>query len=184
MSSELILFSKRIFTFLYRWTYPVLLVISSSQESLVYTILKEITNDCLIKPIQTENCYDKLRLNHNVKNLVLEVATISVEERDRLLETVSSLDSIESIYLLGKPPVMKEERNKLFNNFYKVCMFCEDSDQLAVQLVLDMASQCRMSGNQCNAAGDKDTARKHFQRGMDLYDGLKKFIGETSSKKS
>jgi len=41
-----------------------------------------------------------------------------------------------------------------------------------------------MSGNQCNAVGDKDTARKHFQRAMDLYDGLKQFIGATSHKMS
>lgn len=169
-------------SFLYRWTYPILLVLPSLQESSLYSILKEITNDCLMQPIQTDKCIDTLRSDQNIKHLVFEVTSVSVEERDRLLEVVSALDSIETIYLLGKPPETKEQRNKFFTDFDKVCMFCEDKDQLAVQLVLDMASNCRISGNQCIETGDKGTAREHFQRGMDLYDGLKKFMKPTPPK--
>lgn len=170
--------------FLYRWTYPVLLVVSSLQESPLYSILKDITNDCLMPPIQTDKCIETLRSNEKIENLVFDVASISVDDRDRLLKNITLLDNIESIYLLGKPPETKEQRNKFFTDFDKVCMFCEDRDQLAVQLVLNMASNCRIFGNQCNADGDRDTARKYFQRGMDLYDGLKKFIDATPRKVS
>jgi hypothetical protein len=137
-----------------------------------------------MRPIQIDKCIDKLQSDENIKNLVFEVASISIQELDHVLKAVSSLDSIESIYLLGKPPETKEQLNTFFTDFDKICMFCEDEDQLAVQLVLDMASNCRISGNQCTAAGDRDTARKHFQRGMDLYDGLKKFINTTPRKVS
>lgn len=168
--------------FLYRWTYPVLVVVPTLQESAVYPILKEISGDCLIQPISIEECVDKLKENQNISNLILEIASVSVNERDDLIKTVSTIGSIDSIYLHGKPPEKKQLRNEFFTNFDKVCIFCEDSDQLAVQLVLDMASQCRMFGNQCSEANDKDTGRKHFQRAMDLYDGLNKFIGKTKRK--
>ncbi len=164
---------------MYRWTYPVLLVSTSLQESPLYSILKNITNDCLMPPVQADHCIDKLRSAQNIKNLVLEVSSISVEERDRILKDISLFESVESIYLLGKPPETKEQRNKFFTDFDKVCIFCEDKDQLALQLALDMASNCRISGNQCAEAGDRANACKYFQRGMDLYDGLKKLISET-----
>jgi hypothetical protein len=130
-------------------------------------------------PVQVNHCINKLGSDQNIKSLVLEVSSISVEERDGVLKAISLFESIESIYLLGKPPETKEQRNKFFTDFDKVCLFCEDADQLAVQLVLDMASNCRISGNECAEAGDKGNACKYFQRGMDLYDGLKKLISET-----
>jgi hypothetical protein len=158
--------------------------VPSLQETPLYSILKDITGDCLMPPIQTDKCIEALRSNEKKENLVFEVASISVDDRDRLLKAVALLDNIESIYLLGKPPETKEQRNKFFTDFDKVCMFCEDRDQLAVQLALNMASNCRIFGNQCTAAGDRDTAQKYFQRGMDLYDGLKKFIDATPRKVS
>jgi hypothetical protein len=130
-------------------------------------------------PVQIDQCIDKLQSNQSIKSLVLDLSTISVEERDRILKSISSFESIESIYLLGKPPETKEQRNKFFTDFDKVCLFCEDANQLAVQLTLDMVSDCRILGKQCAEAGDKDNACKYFQRGVDLYEGLKKLIRET-----
>jgi len=141
--------------------------------------LKNITDGCLISPIQADKCIDRLQSDQQVKDVVFEISSVSADERDRVLEAVSSIDNIESIYLLGKQPETKEERNAFFTRFDKVCIFCEDEGQLAVQCVLNMANNCRIIANECVEAGNKDIAREHFQRGMDLYDRLRKFIDGT-----
>ena len=164
---------------MYRWTYPILLVSASLQEPSLFSILKNVTNDVLMPPVQINQCIDILQSDRSIKSLVLDVSTLSVGERDRILKSISSFDNIESIYLLGKPSETKEQRNQFFTDFGKVRLFCEDADQVAVQLTLDMASDCRILGKEYAAAGDKSNACKYFQRGVDLYEGLKKLISET-----
>ncbi|CAF1148154.1 unnamed protein product [Rotaria sordida] len=160
-----------------QWIYPVLLVLSSPETARLYSILKNITDSCLIPPIQTDECNDKLKSYQQIKELVLEFpSNISVTDRDRILSEISSFDNIQSIYLLGKPPETKKQRNEFFNQFDKVCIFCEDEEQIAVQWILDTASRCRMFGNQCIKTGDKAVASEHFQRGIELYERLKEFM--------
>ena len=170
--------------FLYRWTYPVLLVLPSLQDSRLYSILKNITDGCLMLPVQADQCIDKLQSDQKIKDLIFEVSSVPDDKRDCILNAVSSFGGIKSIYLLGKPPETKKQRNELFTNFNKICIFCEDEEQLAVQWVLNMASNCRTAGNQCAETGDKVAAREHFQRGIDLYDRLNIFMNSTRRKVS
>ncbi|CAF3687228.1 unnamed protein product [Rotaria sp. Silwood1] len=162
-----------------QWTYPVLLILPSLEKSPLYSVLKVITNGCLMSPILIDECNDKLKSYQQIKELILEVSSISVSERDRMLTEISSFDNIQSIYLLGKPPETKQQRNEFFNRFDKVCIFCDDEEQIAVQWVLDTANHCRISANQYIKAGDKAVASEHFQRGIELYDRLKDFIKST-----
>ncbi|CAF4971269.1 unnamed protein product [Rotaria sp. Silwood1] len=162
-----------------QWIYPVLLILPSLEKSPLYSVLKVITNGCLMSPILIDECNDKLKSYQQIKELILEVSSISVSERDRMLTEISSFDNIQSIYLLGKPPETKQQRNEFFNRFDKVCIFCDDEEQIAVQWVLDTANHCRISANQYIKAGDKAVASEHFQRGIELYDRLKDFIKST-----
>ncbi|CAF2993781.1 unnamed protein product [Rotaria sp. Silwood2] len=147
-----------------KWIYPVLLVLPSLEQSQLYSILQDITDDCIIPTIQIDKCIDKLKSNQQIKDFIFDVSSVSVDDRNRILDAVSSLNNITSIYLLGKSPETKKERNEFFKQFDKVCIFCEDHEQLAVQWALDTASHCRICGNQCAKADDKNAAREHFQR--------------------
>jgi hypothetical protein len=120
-----------------------------------------------------------LESNKLIKSIVFEILTDSIDERDRLLKDFSSVDHVESIYLLGKPPEMSEERYKFFTTFWKVSIFCEDAEELAVRWVLDTANEFRRLGGQCANAGNIDTARDYFQRGKELYKRLDKLIDQT-----
>ncbi|CAF1353694.1 unnamed protein product [Rotaria sp. Silwood1] len=104
--------------------------------------------------------------------LVIDVSSLSVNDRDHVLEAVSSLDNITSIYLLGKSPGTKKQQDEFLNRFDKICIFCENHEKLVVQWALDTASHCRIFGNQCTKTGDKNAVREHFQRGINIYDDL------------
>jgi hypothetical protein len=126
----------------------------------------------------------KLESNKQVKSIVFEIVTDSIDEQDRLLEEFSSVDHIESIYLLGKPPETSEQRCTFFTRFCKVSLFCDDEEQLAVRWALDTANEFRRLGGQCAAAGNVDSANEYFQRGKDLYKRLGKLIDQTRPKMS
>ncbi len=92
------------------------------------------------------------------------------------------MDHIESIYLLGKPLETNEQQNDFFTKFPKVCIFCEDEGQLVLRWALDTVEECRKLGDQYIKEGKKDTARIHFQRGMQLFDGLGKLMNASEQK--
>jgi hypothetical protein len=152
-----------------------------SQEVRLYSIFNDLTDGHLMASASVREYETKIKSNKQIKSLVVDVSSISSERRHHLLDVFSSIDHIESIYLLGKPPEISKDWSQFFTQFPKVCMFCEDEKHLAVRWVLDMANACRMSGNRCNEEGDRITAREHFQRGVDLYERLRKFIGATRS---
>jgi hypothetical protein len=126
----------------------------------------------------------KLESNKQVKSIVFEILTDSIDERDGLLEDFSSVDHIESIYLLGRTPETSEERYKFLTRFCKVSIFCEDEEQLAVRWALDTANELRRLGGRCAKAGNVDSAQKYFQRGKELYNRLTKLIDQTKPKMS
>jgi len=126
----------------------------------------------------------KLESNQQVKSIIFEISTDSIDERDRLLEGISSANHIESIYLLGKPPNTSEQRYTFFTRFCKVSIFCEDEEQLAVRWALDTANELRRLGGQCATTGNVELAREYFQRGKELYKHLTKLIDQTRSKVS
>jgi len=167
--------------FLFRWTYPVLLVLSSLKESRLHSIFNDLTDGHLMTSISIHEYDTKLHLNKKIKNLVVEISCIT-ENRDYLLNAFSSTDHIESIYLLGKPPETNEERSEFFTRFPKVCIFCEDEGQLALRWAMDTAEECRALGDHYIKEGKKDIAREHFQRGMQLFDRLGKLIDSTRQK--
>jgi hypothetical protein len=167
---------------LHSWVYPVLLVLRSLQKSQLYSVLNNITGEHLMAPISPHECNTKQQLSKNITTVLADVSSLSVDERDYLLDTFSSNDHIESIYLFGKPPETSQQWNEFFTKFPKVCIFCDDQGQLVIRWTLDMINDCRISGNQCNEKGDRTTARTHFQRGIDLYSQLRDFIGTNNEK--
>ncbi|CAM4937122.1 unnamed protein product [Rotaria socialis] len=166
------------------WTYPFLLVLHSSHQSRLHSILFDLTDGHLMPPSLPHECLTKLESNKQVKSIVLEMLSDSVDERDRVLKDFSSVDHIESIYLLGKPPEMSEQRYKFFTSFHKVSIFCEDEEELAVRWALDTANEFRQLGGQCAEAGNIDSAREYFQRGKELYKHLAKIIDQPRSQTS
>ena len=175
---------KQRIKFLYRWTYPVIFVVSSQAGSQLHSILKKLTDDCLTEPIHFDGCVDKLKSNQKIRNVIFEVLSLSVDDRNNMLKAISSFKNIKSIYLLGKPSETKEKQHEFLRRFEKVRIFCEEQDQLAVQWVLDMADECRIAANQFVATNDKSTAREHLQRSLNLYEHLSKFIDIARRKES
>jgi len=135
-------------------------------------------------PSLAQECFTTLQSSKQVKSIIFEILNDSIDERDRLLKDFSSIDYIESVYLLGKPPETRELQHAFFTSFCKVSMFCDDEEQLAVRWALDTANEFRRLGGQCADAGNIDLAREHFQRGEKLYDGLAKLIDKTRPKMS
>ena len=135
-------------------------------------MLNVLTNDSIKFITKADNYTVQLNENKPIKSLIVDISPISYDERDRLLIDVSSLDHIESIYLLGKSLESTEQRNELFARFYKVCMLCEDEERLAIRWTLDMADECRTLGNRYTQMGEIETARKHFERGKSLVKRL------------
>ena len=132
-------------------------------------------------PITIHGYETTVQPNLQIESLVVDVSSISHERRDHLLNLVSSNDHIKSIYLLGTPPEISEEWSTFFTRFPKVCLFCEDEKHLAIRWALNTTNDCRSVGIQCKEQGDQTTARMHFQRGIDLYDRLRKLIDTTRS---
>ncbi|CAF4915380.1 unnamed protein product [Rotaria magnacalcarata] len=166
------------------WTYPFLLVLHPSHQSRLHSILFDLTDGHLMPPSLSHECLTKLESNKQVKSIVLETLSDSVDERDRVLKDFSSVDHIESIYLLGKPPEMSEQRYSFFTSFRKVSIFCENEEELAVRWALDTANEFRRLGGQCAEAGNIDSAREYFQRGKELYKRLAKIIDQARSQTS
>ncbi len=125
---------------------------------------------------------DRLHLNEKVKNIVVELIPNSANERDDLLKVLSSIDHIESIYLLGEPPETNEERFEFFAKFPKICVFCKDTGQLAMRWTIDTVEECRTLGDQYIKEGKKEIARLYFERGMQLFKQLGKLIDSTNRK--
>ncbi|CAF1442129.1 unnamed protein product [Adineta steineri] len=161
------------------WTYPCLLVLQAAHQSRLHSILCDLTADHLMPPCLPHEWLTNIIANEQVKSIVFEISTNSVDERDRLLKDFSSINQVESIYVLGKQPETREERDKFLSSFCKVAIFCQDEEELAVRWALDTANQFRRLGGQCADAGNTDLARQYFQRGKDLYKGLAKIIDET-----
>ena len=128
-------------------------------------------------PVQDDICIETLlHSNLQVKNIIVEVSSITLDELERLLEKVSVIDHVEWIYVLGEPPNNRADRNQFFNRFSQVCIFSSDEQEIAVKWILDTINNCRFLGNQFSQSGDKASARKYFQRGLDLYNSLEKFF--------
>lgn len=163
-------------TLLSTWTYPVQLIVVESKDNSLYSNFKELTGEHLLPPISIDQCSSTLHINDQVKQLVIQILTLSVDERNDLLDRFSSLNHIESIYLLGKPMETKEERLKFFHQYPKVCIFCEDEGKLALRWSLDTIEECRTSGDQYIKQKNKDAARDFYQRGFDLFDKINKFF--------
>ncbi|CAF1432585.1 unnamed protein product [Adineta steineri] len=161
------------------WTYPCLLVLQAAHQSRLHSILYDLTAGHLTPPCLHHEWFTMIKANEQVKSIVFEIPTNFVNERDRLLKDFSSIDQVESIYLLGKQLETKEERSDFSRSFCKVAIFCQDAEELAVRWALDTANQFRRLGGQCADAGNIDLARQYFQRGKDLYKGLAKIIDKT-----
>lgn len=131
--------------------------------------------------ISIAKCETKLNLNKNITKLVVEIPCV-VDERDHLLNTLSTIDHIESIYLLGKPSKISTERSEFFNRFRKVCIFCEDERKLALRWTMDTVEECQILGDQYIKEDKKDIAREHFQRGMVLFERLSSLIDSARQK--
>jgi len=116
-----------------------------------------------------------LVLNTNVKNLVIQISTLSVDKRNKLLEICSSKVHIKSIYLLGKLVGTKDEQLKFFQQYPKVCILCEDEGELALRWSLDTIEEYRTLGDQ-SVKQNKNTARQFYQRGMILFDHINKLF--------
>ncbi|CAF1469538.1 unnamed protein product [Adineta steineri] len=163
------------------WIYPCLLVLQAAHQSRLHSILYDLTDGHLIPPCLPHEWLTMIEANEEVKSIVFEISTNSVDERDRLLKDFSSIDQVESIYVLGEQSETREERYKFLSSFCKVAIFCKDEEELAVRWALDTANQFRRLGGQYADAGKTDLARQYFQRGKDLYKGLAKIIDQTKS---
>ena len=119
---------------------------------------------------------EKLNLHKKVKSMVIELSSVCNDERDSLLKILSCHDSVEVIYLLGKPPQTDEDQVEFYTRFPKTCIFCEDPRQLAVRWTMDSIEECRMLGDQQITESRKDIARLYYHRGMQLLDVLSRLI--------
>ena len=157
-----------------RWNYSVQLILTSIENNRLYSIFKELTEEHLLPPTLIDQDLSTLVLNTNVKNLVVQISTLSVDKRDELLKRFSSIDHIDSIYLLGKSIENKEERLKFFREYPKVCIFCENEEKLVLRWSLDTIEEYRTLGDQYIEQKNKDLARDFYQRGIVLFDEMKK----------
>jgi hypothetical protein len=172
-----------LFFFLYRWICPLLLVLSAQQECRLYQILLDLTDGCLLPPIQINECLEMLNTNGYISGILFDTTSISSHESDDLLAKISTFQHIKSIYLLGRPSESTEERKKYIARFATHCTYQQDEEQLAVQVLLDIIIHCRMLGNKYTRSTDIDNAQKHFQRVIDMYERLKNFIDAKKSMK-
>ena len=156
--------------------YPVLLALSSFDQSRLLPIFHGITNGHLFTPISIEQCVKNLSLHKKVKSLAVELSTIHLDEHDSLLEILSSYPSVDSIYILGKPSTADEERSKSFTRFPKICFFCEDPTRLVIRWMMDTIEDYRTLGDQQIKENQKRKARVSYHRGMQLFDQLSKLI--------
>lgn len=159
-----------------RETHLTLTIRTSSEQSQLYPLLNAFASNRLIPPVQSDRCIETLQSNPKIKNIIVEVPSIPLDELERLLEKVSGIDHVEWIYVLGKPPNNRDERNTFLNRFSQVCIFSSDEQEIAVKWILDTINNYRLLGNQLSQSGDKASARKYFQRGLDLYNSLEKFF--------
>lgn len=156
--------------------YPVLLVLSSSDQSRLLPIFHDITNEHLFTPISMQQCVKNLSLHKQVKSIAVELSIIHPDERDSLLEVLSSYPSVDSIYILGKPSTTDEERSKYFTRFPKISIFCENPTQLVIRWMMDTIEDYRTLGDQQIKENQKSKARIFYHRGMQLFDQLSKLI--------
>jgi len=159
-----------------RWNYSVQLILTSIEENRLYSIFTELTEGHILPPSFIDQDLSTLVLNRNVKNLVIQISTLSVDKRNKLLEICSSKVHIKSIYLLGKLVETKDEQLKFFQQYPKVCILCEDEGELALRWSLDTIEEYRTLGDQFIKKDDRDTARQFYQRGMILFDHINKLF--------
>ena len=122
------------------------------------------------------------RTNKKITNLIIEIESLTSDRQKRLISEISTIDHVDSIYLLGKPPEKDNERGEIFFRFRKVCIFCENEEQLALRWALNISENCRTLGDRYIKSDEIDLAREQYDRGIALYKKFANFIEKNGEK--
>lgn len=156
--------------------YPVLLVLPSLDQSRLLSIFHNITDEHLLTPILIEQSQKNLSLHKKVKSIAVELSTTHSDERNSLLEVLSSYPSVDSIYILTIQSSTHQERRELCTRFPKICILCEDPTKLVLRWIMNTIEDYWTLGDRQIKENQKSNAQVSYDHGMKLVDQLSKLI--------
>ena len=103
---------------------------------------------------------------------------MSFEDQDHLLNQLSPLKHIRSVYIRGTPPENDGDRQDFFSKYPTIRAMFENEQSLAVQWTMDTANEYKKTVDMCIRRGEKDKAQQCFAQGVALYKHLSTFLHE------
>jgi ElaB/YqjD/DUF883 family membrane-anchored ribosome-binding protein len=110
--------------------------------------------------------------------LFIDTSNISFKDQDDLLNDISKLEHVHSVYIQGIPPNLDVDRKSFFSKYPIIKAMAENEQPLIVQWVTDTANEYRKTGDIYIEKGDKDKAQACFIKGVALYNRLSSFLNE------
>jgi hypothetical protein len=146
-------------------------------ESKLPAIFEKLTNGHLQIFNDVSSCRAELTQNKSTR-IVIDICGISSEERANLLNDLSELEYLYSVYIRDVPPVEDDEREAFFSRYSIISAMFDDEQRLVVQWVLDTVNEYKKTGDMYVDNGDKDKAAECFAEGVALYKRLSTFLDE------
>jgi hypothetical protein len=102
----------------------------------------------------------------------------SWKDLDQLLNEISQLRHIHSVYIGGTPPEDDNDRQYFFSKYPIIKAISENEQSLIVQWAMDTANEYKKIGDMYIKKGEKEKAHFHFSQGVTLYKRLSEFLKE------
>ena len=113
-------------------------------------------------------------------DLRIFILALSSTDDELRLDDLCSLNCAPAIYILLLKPNVSVQQQELIKKYNRVYAVFDDPKELAVQVTLDIAFQCRVQGGRYARSGDKDHSIAVCDQSIRLLHKLKTIVQEIS----
>ncbi len=153
----------------------ILLQISSPKESQLSESLHKLTGGRLSVLNETSALLTQLKQCQQ-STIVIDMFNKSLEDQDKLLNEISQLKHIHSVYIRGTPPEDDDARQNFFSKYPFIRAMFENEQSLIAQWAMDTANEYKKIGDMYIRKGEKEKAQLRFSQGVALYKSLSEFL--------
>jgi hypothetical protein len=158
----------------------ILLQISTPNESQLPARFNQL-NDGHLSVLNKSSAWLTQLKQTKPTTLIIDMFNMSLKEQDDLLNELSQLKHIHSLYIRGTPPEHDDDREYFFSKYPMIKAMFANEQSLVVQWAMDTANEYRKIGDMYIAKGEKDKAQVVFAQGIALYKRLSSFLHEKRS---
>ena len=108
--------------------------------------------------------------------LIIDMVNIPFKAQDDLLNDLSKLKHIHSLYIRGSLPKNEDDRTYLFTKYPFIKALLENEQSLIAQWAMDTVNEYKQLGDLYVKQGNKDKAQECFDEGVALNKRLSAFL--------